>query len=62
MVEPLPSVSIEFRAQEIGLGTYLGSLLAGILDLKSWPDEVEWNLIVTIKETHIHVEPAPEEE
>ena len=44
------------------LGPLFGSLLTGILDLEARSDKVERNLEVMIEETHVHVEPAPEEE
>lgn len=44
------------------LRSKFGGFLTSILDLQAWSDKVERNLEVAIEETHIHVEPAPEQE
>lgn len=61
-MKPLPGYAIQFRTEEVSLGSKIGRLFASILDFKTWSNKVEWNLVMIIEKGAVHVKSAPEKE
>lgn len=59
VIKSTPSHLIQLSSQEISLATLILGSLTSKFNLKSWSQEVEWNLKVIPKESTIHVEASP---